>query len=162
MTDSPPRRRDLPMATLLPLLFGGLAVLAVVPVATLGFLSARDTTGRLLRDSAHQEMGMLGRRVADHLEPVATQLRYLAEEVASGHLDPADAAAMDMAMRSAVAATPQVAAIGHIGRTVRCAVSSAAGATSSIWRRAKHRALRTCSRAHAAAARGAGPPPTGA
>jgi len=134
MTDSPPRRRDLPMATLLPLLFGGLAVLAVVPVATLGFLSARDTTGRLLRDSAHQEMGMLGRRVADHLEPVATQLRYLAEEVASGtSIQPTP---RRWTWRCAPRSPPRRRSPPSVifGRTVRCAVSSAAGATSSIWR----------------------------
>ncbi len=102
------------MATLLPLLFGGLVILAIVPVAALGFLSARDTTGRLLRDSAQQEMAMLDRRLVDHLESVATQLRYLSEEVAAGQLDPGNSMAMDMAMRAAVAATPQVVALGHI------------------------------------------------
>jgi len=109
------------MARLLPLLFGGLAVLTVAPVAILGFLGSRDSTTRLLRENANLEIEQLHDRVAGHLDPVAAQLGYLAEEIAAGRLDPRDEAAMDLAIRLATAATPQVSAVSFLrpDRTTR-------------------------------------------
>ncbi len=102
------------MARLLPLLFGGLAVLTVAPVAILGFLGSRDTTTRLLSENARLEIDRLQDRIGAHLEPVTAQLAYLAEEIAAGRLDPRDDAAMDAAIGLATAATPQVSAVSFL------------------------------------------------
>lgn len=114
-------KRGMAMARLLPLLFGGLAVLTVAPVAILGFLGSRDTTTRLLGENANLEIDRLQAEVTSHLDPVATQLAYLAEEIAANRLDPRDDAAMDTAIRLATAATPQVSAISFLrpDRTTR-------------------------------------------
>lgn len=102
------------MARLLPLLFGGLAVLTVAPVAILGFLGSRDTTTRLLGENARLEIDRLQDRIAAHLQPVEAQLAYLAEEIAAGRLDPRDDVAMDAAIGLATAATPQVSAVSFL------------------------------------------------
>ncbi|MBL8566589.1 MAG: hypothetical protein JNM89_12805 [Hyphomicrobiaceae bacterium] len=106
--------RSMAMARLLPLLFGGLAVLTVAPVAILGFLGSRDTTSRLLAENANLAIERLHDRITAHLEPVAAQLGYLAEEIAAGRLDPRDDGAMDQAIRLATAATPQVSAVSFL------------------------------------------------
>jgi len=107
-------KQGMPMARLLPLLFGGLAVLTVAPVAILGFLGSRDSTTRLLAENANLEIERLHDRIRAHLEPVEAQLAYLAEEIAAGRLDPRDDGAMDQAIRLATAATPQVAAVSFL------------------------------------------------
>jgi len=98
----------MPIRVYLPLVLGGLVVLGMLPVIALGFFAARDNTSRLLRDKTELVADSLVERIAAHLDPVAAQLDYLADRVQRGEIDPADKPRFELAIRAAMAGTPQV------------------------------------------------------
>lgn len=105
-----------PIARLLPLILGGLVVLAVVPVLVLGYIGAKDNTSRLLRDRSEMAIDTVVYRIAAHLEPPRQQIRYIQDAVKKGSFDVDfyDEEELATFVLGALAATPQVTGIGHI------------------------------------------------
>ncbi|WP_407529352.1 adenylate/guanylate cyclase domain-containing protein [Methylobacterium oryzisoli] len=91
----------------------------MLPIVLLGYLGARDNTGRLLRDRGEAVLDVLVDRVAAHLDPVRVQVAYVTEAVRQGRLDPRDDAAMRTFVVAALAATPQTLGVGLIRPDLR-------------------------------------------
>jgi adenylate cyclase len=107
-------KRALPIRWFLPLMLGGLVLIAVLPVMAVSFLAIRDNTSRLLRDVTELAIEALVERIQAHLDPVAAQIDYLADRVQRGELDPNDRLRFELAIHAALAGTPQVAGIAYI------------------------------------------------
>lgn len=105
-----------PIARLLPLVLVGLVLLAVLPVLVLGYMVAQDNTGRLLRDRSEMTIDNVVNRITAHLEPPRQQLQYLQAAVKTGTIDigSLNQAGVQEFVLGTLAATPQVAGIGHI------------------------------------------------
>jgi adenylate cyclase len=109
-----PSEGGMPIAWLLPLVLTALVLVAVIPVALLGYLGARDNTDRLMRDRSELVLDVVVDRVAAHLDPVWAQLAYISEAVRTGALDPQDESAMGGYIAGTLAATPQVTGIAFV------------------------------------------------
>ncbi len=109
-----PRRACFTLSTVLALGLGGLMLLAVGSVLLLSVGGASRNTTALLRDKIDLTLSSIEQRVRQHLDPVATQAEYLKGLMESGALDPADRGAFSQALRSSLAATPQVVGIAFI------------------------------------------------
>jgi class 3 adenylate cyclase len=107
-------KRDISIRWFLPLMLGGLVLIAVVPVMAVSFFAIRDNTGRLLRDKTEMVADTLVERIQTHLDPVSAQIDYLAERVQSGELDPNDRPRFELAIHAALAGTPQVVGMAYI------------------------------------------------
>lgn len=106
---SPPPRTRLR----LPLIFGLVAVVALVlvPVITviiLGIGTARKNTFELLRSEVSGFMSVVEQRIHRHLDPIVAQSDYLAQEIGTGAVDPADHGLLAAHLSGALAALPQV------------------------------------------------------
>lgn len=118
--ETPPRQsRNVggrPIARLLPLVLGGLVVIAVLPVLILGYIGAEDNTSRLLRDRNEMIINNVVYRISAHLEPPRQQIRYVQSAVEKGSfdIDYYDEKELGTFLLGALAATPQVTGIGHI------------------------------------------------
>ncbi|MBM6582963.1 hypothetical protein ILT44_22415 [Microvirga sp. BT689] len=112
------RRRISPryfsLSTLLAVGFGSLMLLAVGSVLVVSLGGAGRNTGELLADKADLILSSIEQRVRQHLGLVMAQAEYLKTSMDRGQLDIKDARALETALRSAVAATPQVTGIGFI------------------------------------------------
>lgn len=108
------RIRGVPIRLYLPLVLGALVLISVAPVVLLGWLGARDNTGRLLRDRTELVLDAIVDPLRGHLEPIELQLAFLAELVTRGSLDPTSEKAMTAHLAGALAATPQVVSLGHL------------------------------------------------
>lgn len=105
----------LPIARLLPLVLGGLVLLAVLPVLVLGYIGAADNTSRLLRDRSERTINDVVDRIAAHLNPAVQQLNYVRQAVEQGEVRFTDGGDdFGTFVIGALAATPQVTGIGHI------------------------------------------------
>jgi adenylate cyclase len=107
-------RRYVSLSTLLAISFGGLMLLAVGSVLIVSLGGAGRNTGELLADKAELILSSIEQRVRQHLGPVMAQAEYLKNSIESGQLDVEDPKALETALRSALAATPQVTGIGFI------------------------------------------------
>lgn len=114
--DAPPSpiRRDIPVVWLLPLIFGGIVVLAVLPVMIGGYLGARDNTSRLLRDQAELMVAATVDHVEQQLRPAQAQASFIAKAVRDGVVDASDAGEMRAFVMGALAATPDIKGIGIV------------------------------------------------
>lgn len=102
------------IGTLLPLLLGGLIVLAVLPVILVGFLGSQDMSRRLLRDRTDLLIEAVFTPIEHLLTPVSQATDRAAGLVAEGRVDPADIAAFGVFTAGLAASTPQVSAIAII------------------------------------------------
>ena len=102
------------LSTLLAISFGGLMLLAVGSVLVVSLGGAGRNTGELLADKADLILSSIEQRVRQHLGLVVAQAEYLKTSMDRGQLDVKDARALETALRSALAATPQVTGIGFI------------------------------------------------
>ncbi|MBM3486312.1 MAG: HAMP domain-containing protein [Alphaproteobacteria bacterium] len=105
---------NLSIKTLLPLAFGGLVVLALVPMLAASYLTAQAITQGLLSDRIDRIVEGIVGRIDSHLEPVRTQLDYVGETVRTGRVDPRDPRAFDAFLIGALAASPQVTGFGFV------------------------------------------------
>jgi adenylate cyclase len=102
------------LSTVLALSFGGLMLLAVGSVLIVSLGGAGRNTGELLADKASLILSSIEQRIRQHLGPVVAQAEYLKNSIENGQLDIEDTRALETALRSALAATPQVTGIGFI------------------------------------------------
>lgn len=107
-TEAAPRRIRLTLSTVLAAGLGGLMALAVGSVLLLSVGGASRNTTELLRDKIDLTLSSIEQRVRQHLDPVASQASYLKDLIESGRLDPADRQGLEVALRTSLAATPQV------------------------------------------------------
>ena len=106
-----PRRR-VPVTAVTVFGLGALVALAVGIVLWLGIGSTAETTRSLIQERSDAVLDTLERQLRSRLEPVHRQARWIASLVADGTLDLAEQDRLDAFMFGALAATPQVAAIG--------------------------------------------------
>lgn len=108
------RRRGLPIAAVL---VGGIGLLVVVAVALVfvaGYEVARRNTTDLIREKSDLLIESIIAQNRDYLEPVGAQLEYVADLMAAGAVSPDDGAALGQALRTSLAAVPQVSVIAFL------------------------------------------------
>ena len=120
-------------------------------VLWLGIGSAAETTRSLIQERSDTVLDSLERQLRSRLEPVYQQARWIASLAADGSLELAEQDRLDAFMFGALAATPQVAAIGFLP-----AGRQGSGLVSGLPRRGARRPLGRSRRARVAAARRAG------
>jgi class 3 adenylate cyclase len=108
------RRGCLSLSTVLALGLGGLMLLAVGSVLLLSVGGASRNTTALLRDKIDLTLSSIEQRVRQHLDPAATQAEYLKGLMENGTIDPNDRNALSVALRTSLAATPQVMGIAFL------------------------------------------------
>ena len=108
---SAPRRR-VPVTAVAVFGLGALVALTAGIVLWLGIGSAAETTRSLIQERSDTVLDSLERQLRSRLEPVYQQARWIASLAADGSLDLAEQDRLDAFMFGALAATPQVAAIG--------------------------------------------------
>lgn len=93
----------------------GLLVLVTVGVVFgVGVWIAQKNTFDLLSANVHQAIMSDLKQVEQHLRPAEYQARFLAEQIASGRIDPADREHFDPMLIGALAAAPQIEAVMFI------------------------------------------------
>ena len=107
------------IGTLLVLGFGSLVFVAVAGVLILGLSSARQNTQELLAEKTISIVDSIERQIHNHLRPVELQARSIAGDFATGRVGLADAPALELLLRGALATTPQVTGIGFIDTDLR-------------------------------------------
>jgi class 3 adenylate cyclase len=95
---------------------GGLMLLAVGSVLLLSVGGASRNTTTLLRDKIDLTLSSIEQRVRQHLDPVATQAEYLKGLMENGTINPTDRDGLGVALRTSLAATPQVMGIAFIDK----------------------------------------------
>ncbi len=111
VTGSKPKHDRIPLAWLLSGVFGGLTAISVLVVLWMGLAGMRVTSADLLGSRTAAIVDNATEQVDRLLRPIEVQGRWLAAEVASGELNPADAAQWASTVEAVVAATPQVFAV---------------------------------------------------
>src|SRR3712207_5204000 len=101
--------RHFSLSTFLAISFGSLMLLGVCSVLVFSLAGAGRNTGDLLADKADLILSSIEQRIRHHLEPIVAQAEYLKTAIDQGQLDVQDARTLGTALRSALAATPQVA-----------------------------------------------------
>jgi class 3 adenylate cyclase len=102
----------LPIVWLLVLALPTLTFVAVASVLTLGIINARAYTRTLIRDRADALLDSMVDDLATHLDPISTQLAAVAQQFASGTVDPGDDDAIYRYLTGVLTAIPQVPGIG--------------------------------------------------
>lgn len=102
-----PKRR-IPISALLAFGFGGLMLLAVGSVLSMSVMGARQNNRSLLSDRVEGRTLMAIERVRAQLDPVQSQVEYLARLFEERQADIEDEDQMTRLLFGAVAATPQV------------------------------------------------------
>ena len=110
--EAPARRWHLSVTTVAVFGLGALVALAAGAVLWLGLGSAVESTRRLIQERSDAVLDSLERELGSRLEPITEQARWISALVAGGKLDLENRAEVDAFMFGALAATPQVAAIG--------------------------------------------------
>ena len=109
---TPAKRWRVPVTTVAGFGLGALVALAAGVVLWLGLGSAAQSTRNLIQERSDTALDTLERQLRTRLDPVTEQARWIVSLVADGTLDLTDEARLDAFMFGALAATPQVAAIG--------------------------------------------------
>ena len=108
VTSSKPKHHRIPLAWLLSGVFGGLTAISVLVVLWMGLAGMRITSADLLGTRTAAIVDNATEQVDRLLRPIEVQGRWLAAEVASGELNPADSAQWASTVEAVVSATPQV------------------------------------------------------
>ncbi|WP_225766845.1 adenylate/guanylate cyclase domain-containing protein [Inquilinus sp. Marseille-Q2685] len=104
----PARRRTIPLSGTLAVVMAGLVALTTIDVLAVFWCMTAGTTRDLLVRTAQLGLDSVQARIGDRFTPVEDQLAFLAREIASGRVDPADGVALERLMTGALAGTPQV------------------------------------------------------
>ncbi len=107
-------RGRLSLSTLLALGLGTLMLVAVGSASLISLGGATRNTFTLLQDKAGLILAVLEQRVRQHLDPVTAQANYLRMMIETGALETDQAPMLAVALRAALAATPQVAGIAFV------------------------------------------------
>ena len=111
VTTSKQKHDRIPLAWLLGGVFGGLTAISVLVVLWMGLAGMRVTSADLLGSRTAAIVDNATEQVDRLLKPIEVQGRWLAAQVASGELNPADAAQWASTVEAVVSATPQVFAV---------------------------------------------------
>lgn len=106
------KRFRLPITLVLTLGFGGLMLIAVASVFWLGVRTSAQNTFNLLADKAELLMNATEAQVRAQLDPARNQVDYLNRLIVDGAVDINDVPRLQTLMGGAMAATPQVTALG--------------------------------------------------
>lgn len=87
---------------------GGLILVAVLAVLAIGIWSGASNTLILLRENVELAVASAQARIEQHLSPAESQVRFVADAIERGDLDPADPDALGKFLVAASAAAPQV------------------------------------------------------
>jgi class 3 adenylate cyclase len=93
---------------------GFLVLIAVVLVFIAGYEIAKRNTRDLVREKSDLLIESIIAYTRNHLEPVREQLKYVADLIESGTLRPGDRAALGNALRTSLAAVPQVSVVAFL------------------------------------------------
>ena len=107
-------RGRLSFSTLLALGLGTLMLVAVGSASLISLGGATRNTITLMRDKAGLILDALEQRVRQHLDPVTAQASHLRTMIETGAIDTGDKRMLEIALRAALAATPQVAGIAFV------------------------------------------------
>lgn len=99
---------QIPLRTALVVVSGGLMLMAVAIAFSLGFRGAKETTIDLLSDSAETLIDATVNILEKELDPVVDQATWIAQEFARGGIDFSDPERLDLFVRGALAATPEL------------------------------------------------------
>ncbi|HZH29004.1 MAG TPA: adenylate/guanylate cyclase domain-containing protein [Azospirillaceae bacterium] len=105
----------LSISTVLVTGFGGLVLLAVASVLTLGLLSAGRNTLDLLADKADLALDGVAHRVRGQLDPVRGQAAFLSELMVRGEMSFGGSGGTAELLKGSMAAVPQVTGVAVLG-----------------------------------------------
>jgi len=144
MTASPDKkgRFQIPLRVALVLGSGGLMLLAVAMALFLGYRGARDTTIELLSDQAETIISGTIHVIERELDPVVDQGAWIAQEFASGDIDFSDLERVDLFVRGALAATPELAGLALFTPNLQERLYSRAGEHAEYLDRSSDEELR--------------------
>lgn len=119
------------IATALLLGFGTLVLVAVASVLILGFSTSTRNTAALLTDKVILAMDGMTVRVRAQLDPAQYQAEFLVASIRRGEIDTADTARLGQNLRSALAASPQITAVGFLSADSKWTVARRTGPTDA-------------------------------
>ena len=100
-----------------PLVVGLLMALALLPVMALGYIGARDNTGRLLTQNRDILLDGLEQQLRNSLDGTAEQLAVIGKMITDGDANPADRDGFSQFMRGAALGQSSLMSIGWIEAT---------------------------------------------
>ncbi len=134
----PGRPWTLSIATILALSFGLLVVLAVATVLLIGFSASRKNTLGLLNEKSTMIVSLIETGVRGHLNPALDQATFIGRQVEAGTLDTDQSARVADVLTGALAAAPQITAVGFWDTQQRQLVAFAAPDRIAGIQRADH------------------------
>jgi class 3 adenylate cyclase len=122
-TETPPpaprRWRALPIAAVLSLSLGLFVMLAVGVELAVSYVGARRTAYELLRDRTVGTLDSVVEQVRYHLQPALDQVQFVAGQIETGAIDPADARRFAEALTYAMGGTQHVSSLAFIAPDLR-------------------------------------------
>ncbi len=112
-----PQKRAYSATRMAPLAVGLLMALALLPVMALGYLGARDNTGRLLTQNRDAMLDGLEQQLRNSLDGTAEQLATIGKMISNGDANPDDSAGFSQFMRGAAQGQSSLVSIGWLEAT---------------------------------------------
>jgi adenylate cyclase len=111
------QKRAYSASRMAPLAVGLLMALALLPVMALGYLGARDNTGRLLTQNRDILLDGLEQQLRHSLDGTAEQLAVIGKMISNGDANPADREGFSQFMRGAAQGQSSLVSIGWLEAT---------------------------------------------
>ncbi len=108
------RKTRIPINVIAVLGLGVLVAAAIASVLFLGLSAARKNTTELLTDKARISIEVITGQIDRQLEPVQYQGEWIADAIRQGRISIDDDGQLKVFLEGAVAATPQVSAVGFV------------------------------------------------
>jgi adenylate cyclase len=112
-----PHKRAYSATRMVPIAVGLLVALALLPVMALGYLGARDNTGRLLTQNRDILLDGLEQQLRHSLDGTAEQLAVIGKMISDGDANPDDRAGFAQFMRGAAQGQSSLVSIGWLEAT---------------------------------------------
>jgi adenylate cyclase len=101
---------------LIPVVVGLLVAAVLLPVMTLGYLGARDNTGRLLTANRDARLDGLEQKIRDTLDSTAAQMATVAAMIGDGRVTPDDPERFSQFMLGVAQGHTSVVSTAYVGR----------------------------------------------
>jgi adenylate cyclase len=101
---------------LIPIVIGLLVAAVLLPVMTLGYLGARENTGRLLTANRDAMLDGLEQKIRDTLDETSKQMATVAAMIGDGRIDPADETGFSRFMLGVAQGHSSVVSTAYVGR----------------------------------------------
>ena len=118
-SDTPPRRRGIPITAALTMAVGLLVAAAMALVYIAGYEIARRNTVELMRQRGGLTLNLISERIHLHLRPASEQLDYLANLMSTGRMDPVNGARLGEFLVSSLAAAQQISVVAFVNPDLR-------------------------------------------